>query len=86
MNISTYLPDELLAVVDTFAAQHSISRSAMIREGLELFLARHRSDGWPSLVRNWTGDANHPVLEIPQAAQRVDDPFGERFATVVRSL
>ena len=86
MNISTYLPDDLLATVDAFAAQQSISRSAMIREGLELYLARHRTDGWPPLVRKWTGDAQHPLLEIPQAAKTVSDPFGERFATVVRSL
>ncbi len=86
MNISTYLPDDLLSVVDAFAAQQAISRSAMIREGLELYLARHRSDGWPPIVRNWTGDAQHPLLEIPEAARKINDPFGERFATVVRSL
>jgi predicted transcriptional regulator len=86
MNISTYLPDDLLAIVDAFAARQSISRSAMIREGLELYLARHRSDGWSAQVRTWTGDTRHPLLEIPQAAQRIDEPFGERFATVVRAL
>lgn len=82
MNISTYIPDDLLAVVDGFAAKTSMSRSAIIREGLELFLARHRSDGWPANVRDWSGNEQLHLEELRSRAQRIDDPF----ASVVRSL
>jgi predicted transcriptional regulator len=80
MNISTYLPDDLLATVDAFASENSLSRSAIIREGLELFLARHRVDGWPELVRNWSGDAISPPM--PTDLTPVEDPF----TSVIRAL
>lgn len=80
MNISTYLPDDLLTTVDAFASENSLSRSAIIREGLELFLARHRVDGWPEVVRNWSGDALSPPM--PTDSQPVEDPF----TTVIRAL
>lgn len=82
MNISTYIPDDLLATVDAFASKSAMSRSAIIREGLELFLARHRPDGWPQNVRDWSGDEQVLLDELRARVQRVDDPF----ATVVRSL
>lgn len=82
MNISTYIPDSLLAEVDAFASKHSLSRSAIIREGLELYLTRHRPDGWPDIIRNWQGQSQTELVAMPVAMLPVADPF----AAVVRSL
>lgn len=82
MNISTYIPDTLLAEVDAFASKHSLSRSAIIREGLELYLTRHRPDGWPDIIRTWQGQGQIEFEPMPKAILPISDPF----TAVVRSL
>ena len=75
MNISTYIPDELLRSVDDFAHQSRLSRSAIIREALEHYLRLHRIEGWPQIVRTWDGDPQLTGFEPLRRRIARTDPF-----------
>ena len=77
MNISAYLPDKLIAAVDRLARDARTSRSALIREAIELYLRRRERGAWPDAVQQWPGDAEFPPFESGRgtAEHETRDPF-----------
>lgn len=53
MNFSIHLPQPLLADLDQFALTRKISRSGVVREAVESYLAQQRSSAWPEELRTW---------------------------------
>lgn len=80
MNINIYLQDQLLAEVDRLARETGRSRSALIREAIEAWLARRSGkEGWPASVRDWKGVPDFPPFETArrESAARPEDPFAD---------
>ena len=76
MNISTYLPDHLLGTLDHLAKERQLSRSAVIREALEAYLARFERGAWPDEVMMWDGDPEFPPFEATRGTDAgTGDPF-----------
>ena len=53
MNFSIHLPDPLLARLDAFARSQQASRSSIIREAVQDYLARQALQTWPADLENW---------------------------------
>jgi len=85
MNISAYLPDELVAALDRVASAARSSRSAVMREAVELYLKRTQPGAWPEGVLSWQGDPAFVPFESLRAQEppRVCDAFAD--AAVVDS-
>ena len=77
MNINIYLQGQLLERIDRLARETGRSRSALIREALEAWLARRSASAWPAVLREWRGDPGFPPFEggRDDNPQRPDDPF-----------
>jgi Arc/MetJ-type ribon-helix-helix transcriptional regulator len=69
VKITIYLKEWLVDALDRSAREIGRSRSALVREAVEQWLAR-RSEraGWPTSVRDWQGVPDFPPFE----AARVD--------------
>ena len=48
MNFSVHLPDPLLEQLDAYARRQQLSRSGVIREAVQLYLARQAGQVWPA--------------------------------------
>lgn len=79
MNVNIYLQDQLLERIDRLALETGQSRSALIREAVEAWLARRGAQAWPAVLREWRGDASFPPFERArrEPSQRPDDPFDD---------
>jgi len=78
LNINIYLQDQLLEEVDRLARETGKSRSALIREAIEAWLARRSGkEGWPTSVRDWRGAPEFPPFERARSelSGRPEDPF-----------
>ena len=53
MNFSIQLPQPLLVDLDNFAKSHSISRSGVVREAVESYLAQKTASQWSADVLAW---------------------------------
>ncbi len=53
MNFSIHLPQPLLVNLDQFAKSHNISRSGVVREAVESYLAQKAGSCWPDDVLAW---------------------------------
>ena len=53
MNFSIHLPQLLLADLDQFAQTRKLSRSGIVRDAVESYLAQQRSSAWPDELRTW---------------------------------
>jgi predicted transcriptional regulator len=53
MNFSVHLPDPLLKQLDAYARSQQSSRSSIIREAVQLYLARQARQIWPADLENW---------------------------------
>jgi predicted transcriptional regulator len=53
MNFSIHLPQPLLADLDNFAQARKTSRSGIVRDAVENYLAQQRSSAWPEDLRQW---------------------------------
>ncbi len=53
MNFSIHLPQPLLVSLDNFAKTNSTSRSGVVREAVESYLAQKTASQWPADVRAW---------------------------------
>jgi predicted transcriptional regulator len=53
MNFSIHLPQPLLADLDHFAQTRKTSRSGIVRDAVENYLAQQRSSAWPDELRQW---------------------------------
>jgi metal-responsive CopG/Arc/MetJ family transcriptional regulator len=51
MKIAISLPDNLFAVVDKFANDHDLSRSALVAEALREYMGKHRDDDLTAKMR-----------------------------------
>jgi predicted transcriptional regulator len=53
MNFSIHLPQPLLADLDQFAQMRKTSRSGIVRDAVENYLAQQHSSAWPDDLRKW---------------------------------
>lgn len=53
MNFSVHLPQPLLVNLDTFAKTHNTSRSGVVREAVETYLAQKAASQWPADLLAW---------------------------------
>jgi Arc/MetJ-type ribon-helix-helix transcriptional regulator len=79
VNVNIYLQDELLEHVDRLARETGQSRSALIRQALEAWLARRSNSAWPALLREWEGDPSFAPFELGRndPSRRAEDPFDD---------
>ena len=78
MNVSAYLPDDLVQAVDRHAQTTRTSRSAVLREALEQYLKRMSTGAWPADLMAWEGDADFPPFEsLRDETESTKDPFLE---------
>jgi predicted transcriptional regulator len=70
MNFSIHLPQPLLADLDTFAQARKMSRSGVVRDAVESYLAQQRSSAWPDDLRLWMEQG----LKASFKAGKVDAP------------
>ncbi len=60
MNLSIHLPVPLLEQLDAYARSQQSSRSGIIREAVQLYLARQAGQVWPADLESWM---RNPVPE-----------------------
>ena len=53
MNFSVHLPQPLLVNLDKFAKTHKVSRSGVVREAVEAFLAAKTKSEWSPEMLAW---------------------------------
>ena len=53
MNFSVHLPQSLLINLDKFAKTHKVSRSGVVREAVEAYLAAKTQTEWPPEMLAW---------------------------------
>ena len=53
MNFSVHLPQPLLVNLDNFAKTHKTSRSGVVREAVEHYLAQKTASEWPADMLAW---------------------------------
>lgn len=53
MNFSIHLPQSLLVNLDNFAKTHNTSRSGVVREAVESYLAQKAASEWPADMLAW---------------------------------
>lgn len=77
VNVNIYLQDELLEHIDRLAQELGQSRSALIRQAVEVWIARRPAGAWPAELRNWRGEENFPPFELGRRdeSRRPEDPF-----------
>lgn len=94
MNFSIHLPQPLLADLDQFALTQKTSRSGIVRDAVESYLAQQRSSAWPDELRTWmeqglkssfkSGKSDAPdFASIRKEMNQAADP---REAQLLRSL
>jgi len=60
MNFSVHLPQLLLVNLDNFAKTHKISRSGVVREAVEAYLAAKTKSEWPPEMLAWMNEGLQP--------------------------
>lgn len=77
MNVNIYLQDALLKQIDRLALELGQSRSALIRQAVEAWIARRRDGAWPAGLRDWRGEESFPPFELGRHEEslRPEDPF-----------
>lgn len=63
MNFSIHLPDPLLSDLDRYARSHQISRSGVVREAVQQYLARQAGAAWPDDLTQWMSAPAQPSAE-----------------------
>jgi Arc/MetJ-type ribon-helix-helix transcriptional regulator len=53
MNFSVHLPQPLLVNLDQFAKAHNTSRSSVVREAVQAYLAKETRKEWPADILAW---------------------------------
>lgn len=53
MNFSIHLPQPLLVSLDQFAKSHNTSRSGVVREAVQAYLAKEAKSEWPADLQAW---------------------------------
>jgi predicted transcriptional regulator len=67
MNFSIHLPQPLLVNLDNFAKTHNTSRSGVVREAVEAYLAQKTKSEWPPELLAW-------MKSPPDAGETADWP------------
>ena len=65
MNFSIHLPQSLLVNLDNFAKTHKTSRSGVVREAVENYLAQKAASEWPADMLAW--------MQLPPDAKDAQD-------------
>ena len=65
MNFSVHLPQPLLVNLDNFAKTHKTSRSGVVREAVENYLAQKAASEWPADLLAW--------MQLPPDAKDAQD-------------
>ena len=60
MNFSIHLPQPLLVNLDNFAKTHNVSRSGVVREAVESYLAQKTKSEWPPEMLAWMQEGLQP--------------------------
>jgi len=69
VNFSIHLPDPLLERLDAFARSQEASRSSIIREAVQEYLARRALQEWPADLAKWMRSGESGVPEaVPDFA------------------
>jgi predicted transcriptional regulator len=66
MNLSIHLPPEVSQRLDVFAQAHQSSRSRVVRDAVEHYLAAHAQARWPEALSAW--------MEAPTLAENDAEP------------
>jgi len=69
MNFSIHLPDPLLEQLDAFARRQEASRSSIIREAVQQYLAQRALQTWPADLEKWMRSGQKAMPEdVPDFA------------------
>jgi predicted transcriptional regulator len=63
MNFSIHLPQPLLLNLDQFAKAHNTSRSSVVREAVQAYLAREKKSEWPADLLAWMQEGLEPGFQ-----------------------
>ena len=63
MNFNIYLNDDVGKCLSELARQSGKTRNAVIREAIDLWIARYRCAGWPTAVLEFEGVPDAPKFE-----------------------
>jgi metal-responsive CopG/Arc/MetJ family transcriptional regulator len=66
MNLSIHLPPEVSQRLDVFAQAHQSSRSRVVRDAVEHYLAAHAQSRWPEALSTW--------MEAPTLVENQAEP------------
>jgi predicted transcriptional regulator len=66
MNLSIHLPPEVSQRLDVFAQAHQSSRSRVVRDAVEQYLAAHAQSRWPDALSLW--------MEAPTLVENEGEP------------
>lgn len=77
MNINIYLENNLGQQLRERAVTLKKPRNAIIREAIQEWIMRHRTNTWPTVIRNYKGMGNFPRFESyrKEFKKTKDDPF-----------
>ena len=60
MNFSIHLPQPLLLKLDQFAKAHKVSRSGVVRQAVEAYLAKNTKSEWSPEMLAWMQEGMQP--------------------------
>jgi len=63
MNVNIYLDENLAKRVDMYTVKNKLSRSMLIRQALEQWLAKQSEDNWPKDFFQFTKEHEFPAIE-----------------------
>lgn len=77
MNISIYLEEPLAKKAQQYAEKMGMTRNAMIREAIKIWIIQHEASEWPESVLNFQGVSDFPSFEEGRAdfMAPIEDPF-----------
>ena len=77
MNISIYLEAPLATKTQQYAEKMGMTRNALIREAVKVWIIQHEVSAWPESVLNFQGVADFPSFEEGRDdfVAPIEDPF-----------
>lgn len=77
MNISIYLEAPLAKKAQHYAEKMGMTRNALIREAMKVWILQHEASSWPESVLNFQGVADFPSFEEGRDdfLAPIEDPF-----------
>ena len=77
MNISIYLEAPLAKKTQHYAEKLGMTRNAIIREAIKVWIIQHEVSSWPESVLNFQGVSDFPAFEEGREnlIAPIEDPF-----------